>query len=158
MTDDNSGERPLKNLITEAQEGRMSVTLKPEEFVNIDRDCIRFLDLIDAMRRKAEAIGDTEPKNWGLGADNPLLTSAQTLVARFREKGKNAPDKNDVYSILEENYKIIEDIQTVHKIILDRYMQADTAFADAVRQYEGSLGAPAPIEGKPRQPGVTAYL
>ncbi|MGI5221198.1 hypothetical protein [Nocardia sp. CA-290969] len=158
MTEENPPARPLTNLITEAQEGRMSVRLTPEEFVNINRDCESFKLLIRDMQETAKRIAETPAKDWGLGADNALLTSAQTLVNRFKEKGKNAPDKNDVYSILDENYKIIEDIQTVHKIILDRYMEADTAFADAVRQYEGSLGAPAPIEGKPRQPGVTAYL
>ncbi|MFI5720823.1 hypothetical protein [Nocardia sp. NPDC051750] len=158
MTDENAGERPLANLITEAQEGRMSVRLTPEEFVNINRDCDRFKTHIRQMQERAKIISETPDKAWGLGADNPLLTSAQTMVARFRTKAKGAEDGNDVHAILEQNYKIIEDIQSVHKIILDRYMATDTAFADAVRQYESGLGAPAPIQGTRRQPGMTAYL
>ncbi|MFD4433847.1 hypothetical protein ACFWPJ_31440, partial [Nocardia sp. NPDC058497] len=95
----------------------MTVRMEPEEFVNIDRDCQRFLDLISRMQSAAEGIANTPPKDWGLGADNPLLTSAATMVSWFRDKAKTADCGNSVYAILEQHYQIIEDIQTVHKVI-----------------------------------------
>ncbi|MFE1594740.1 hypothetical protein [Nocardia sp. NPDC058705] len=125
--------------------------MEPEEFVNIDRDCQRFLDLIREMQRGAEGIANTPPKDWGLGADNPLLTSAATMVSWFRDKAKSADGGNSVYAILEEHYRIVEDIQTVHKVIMERYIAADAEFAAEVRSLEASLGPLAPIAGAPAQ-------
>ncbi|WP_278264183.1 hypothetical protein [Nocardia sp. AG03] len=144
-----SPNRPFENLIAEAREGRMSVRMEPGEFVNIDRDCERFKLLIDSMRENAKAIAETEPKNWGIGAENPLLTSAATMVSWFRDKAKGANPGNDVYSILNEHYKIVEDIQTVHRLIMDRYIESDAEFASKVRSLQESLGPIAPIDVPP---------
>ncbi|MFE3545658.1 hypothetical protein ACFXK0_22060 [Nocardia sp. NPDC059177] len=146
MADGDGDKRPFENLIDEARGGRMSVRMEPEEFVNIDRVCEQFKTLIRDMRTRAKDISDTPPKDWGLGADNPLLTSAATMVSWFRGKAKGSVAGNDVYSILDEHYKIIEDIQAVHKLIMDRYIESDAEFASKVRSLQESLGPIAPIE------------
>lgn len=153
MSEDTPPRSPLANLITEAREGRLGLRIEPEEFVYIDRDCQRFKDLIRFMQREAEAISNIEAAQWGIGADNPKLTSAQVLVQRFREKGKGS--ENSVYAILENHYRIIEDIQTLHREIMQRYMQYDDDFADRVHSILARLPEqPTPIDPTQCQPGT----
>ncbi|RBO86877.1 hypothetical protein [Nocardia puris] len=151
---DNDTPSPLANLITEAREGRLGLRIEPEDFVYIDRDCTRFLELIENMQREAEDIANIEASQWGIGADVPMLTSAQTLVSRFKEKAKGSD--NSVYAVLDEHYKIVQDIQTLHNVIKDRYIAADAEFAQRVNALLERLPEhPTPIRAVPSQPGVT---
>ncbi|WP_067840262.1 hypothetical protein [Nocardia lijiangensis] len=145
--------RPIANLITEAREGRLTLRIEPEEFVYIDRDCERFKLLIQSMQDEAQAISEIEKKQWGIGADNTILTSAQTLVDRFRTKGKGSD--NSIHAVLESHYKIVDDIQTLHREIRQRYEQADADFARRVSAIIERLPEQVtPIDPAVSQPGV----
>ncbi|WP_058853517.1 hypothetical protein [Nocardia jinanensis] len=145
---ENSPPRPLEDLLTEAREGRLSVNLgagssdvirvNAEEFVYIVRDCEGFKLLIRELQRMAEDIADRD--KWDLGEDNPDLPSAATMVGRFRSKAKESEDSNDVFAILEQHYRIVEDIQELHRVIAQRYMETDETFAG--RYNELMAGAP----------------
>ncbi|WP_040834150.1 hypothetical protein [Nocardia brevicatena] len=153
MSEGTPPRRSLTNLITEAREGRLGLRIEPEEFVYIDRDCERFKTLIRLMQREAEAISNIEAAQWGIGADNPRLTSAQILVQRFREKGKGSD--NSVHAILEKHYQIIDDIQTLHREIMQRYMQSDDNFANRVHRILTRLPEhPTPIDPAQSKTGI----
>ncbi|MET7772924.1 hypothetical protein [Nocardia sp. NPDC005366] len=147
MAEDNSVPSKLPNLITEAREGRLGLRIEPEEFVYIDRDCQRFMDLIQRMQRAARDISDIDNAQWGIGADQGILTSARTLVGRFRQKAKG--DGNSVHAVLEEHYKVVQDIQTLHREIRQRYEQEDSDFAARVNELLAQLPEnPTPIDPK----------
>lgn len=140
--------RPLDGLLVEAKEGRLTVNLgagspdqvrvNAEEFVYMERDCEGFKLLIQELQRIAEEIADRE--KWDLGEKHPDLHSAGTMVGRFRSKAKGSQDSNDVFAILEQHYLIVEDIQELHRVIAQRYMETDDAFA--ARYNELMAGAP----------------
>lgn len=153
MSEETAPSGPLTNLISAARDGNLSLRIEPEEFVYIDRDCERFKVMIRTMQREAEAISLIEGVQWGLGADNPRLSSAQTLVQRFREKGKGSD--NSVHAILEIHYRVIDDIQALHREIMQRYMQSDDDFASRVNAILARLPKnPSPIDPTLSQPGI----
>ncbi|MEU1982975.1 hypothetical protein [Nocardia sp. NPDC019395] len=143
--------RPLEGLLTEAREGRLSVNLgagspeairvNAEEFVYMERDCEGFKLLIRSLQRVAEEIWERE--RWDLGENSEGLSSADVLVKRFRTKAQNSDDGNDVRAILEQHYQIVEDIQELHRVIAQRYMETDDGFA--ARYNELMAGAPPPV-------------
>ncbi|WP_459545537.1 hypothetical protein [Nocardia sp. X0981] len=147
MSED-AASRPLEDLLTEAREGRLSVNLgagspdtvrvNAEEFVYMERDCEGFKLLIRELQRIAREIHSRE--RWDLGEASKDLSSAAVLVNRFRTKAQNAEDGNDIHAILEEHYRIVEDIQELHRVIAQRYMETDEAFAG--RYNELMAGAP----------------
>ncbi|WP_280220506.1 hypothetical protein [Nocardia neocaledoniensis] len=145
-----SGERPLQELLTEAQDGQLSmsfgggVRLDAEEFVYIERECQTFLDLIRELQRTATDISNREV--WGLGEAVAELTSAQTLVRRFREKGQGSD--NSVFAVLDEHYKIVDDLQVLHRTIAQKYQETDSEFAARYNE----LMAQAPQPGTPGAP------
>lgn len=129
--------RPLAELITEAQEGKLTLTynagvrLNAEEFFYIDRDCSDFKQFIRAQQQVAQDISDQ--KHWGIGEDQDILPSAKVMVHWFRSKaakidsGKDSD--NNVRDLLEEHYKIVDDIQTLHHTIAQRLIDTDQEFA-----------------------------
>ncbi|WP_280208806.1 hypothetical protein [Nocardia cyriacigeorgica] len=156
MSENGTTPNTLAGLITEANEGRLSVRISQdvrvdaEEFVHIDRDCQSFKDLIRELQRTASQIADQEV--WGLGEDKDPLSSASILVSRFREKANGSG--NSVYSILEEHYKIVDEIQQLHKAIAQRYIDTDETFAARYNQLTAELPPPGPIAPTRIQPGV----
>lgn len=140
--------RPLEGLLTQARDGQLSVHLgegapdavraNAEEFVYIERDCEGFKLLIRELQRKAVDISKRE--RWDLGESNPDLVSAVTTVRRFRTKAYQSEDGNDVHAILEQHYQIVTDIQELHRVIAQRYLETDDAFA--ARYNELMAGAP----------------
>lgn len=141
--------RPLEGLLAQAREGSLSVDLgagastdairlNAEEFVYMERDCEGFKLLIEDLQRIAEDIADRE--KWDLGEKNQHLPSAEILVGRFRSKANYSEDGNDVFAILDEHYRIVEDIQELHRVIAQKYMETDDAFA--ARYNELMAGAP----------------
>ncbi|MBF6424637.1 hypothetical protein IU440_08075 [Nocardia cyriacigeorgica] len=158
MSDNDTPPITLAGLITEANEGRLSVRVSQDvrvdadEFVYIDRDCQSFKDLIRILQRTATEISDQE--KWGLGEDKDPLSSASVLVSRFREKAKGS--ENSVHAILEEHYKIVDEIQQLHKAIAQRYIDTDEAFAARYNQLTAELPPPGPIAPTRTQPGVVA--
>ncbi|BDT84291.1 hypothetical protein GV791_24175 [Nocardia cyriacigeorgica] len=152
MSDD-APPRPLEGLLTEVREGRLSVNfgagspdavrVNAEEFVYIDRDCEGFKLLIQELQAIAKDVADRE--KWDLGEGNPDLGSARTLVSRYRSKAMGAEDKNSVHEILDEHYRIVEDIQTLHREIAQRYLETDEAFASRYNELTATLPPPGPL-------------
>lgn len=142
MGDDNAKPRPLANLITEAQEGRLRVRMEPEEFVYLDRDCEFFKDQI----RKIQGIMDriSRQDHWGLGEgyrtkDGKTLVSGETMVQRFRKKARSTDSDNSVYAVMESHYTIVEDIQNMFRTIREQFSQADSAWAARYSDLEANL-------------------
>lgn len=156
MSENGTTPNTLAGLITEANEGRLSVRIgtdvrvDAEEFVYIDRDCQSFKDLIRELQRTAGQIADQ--KVWGLGEDQDPLSSASILVGRFREKASGS--ENSVHAILEEHYKIVDEIQQLHKAIAQRYIDTDETFAARYNQLTAELPPPGPIAPTRTQPGI----
>jgi hypothetical protein len=151
---------PLASLITEAQNGNLSVSFSQDVVVNADefayiiRDCKAFKTEITNLQLLAKDIASTP--NWGLGEVNPALSSAQKLVSRFRSKamkaGLSTDSDDNIYDILDQHYKIVDDLQTLHQTIADNYSQHDADFAAEFKKKQANL-EPSPI-GKPMQPGM----
>ncbi|MFE6924861.1 hypothetical protein ACFVAV_27815 [Nocardia sp. NPDC057663] len=142
-----SGDRPLQDLLTEAQDGRLSVSfggsvrLDAEEFVYIERECQSFKDLIRELQRTASDISKREV--WGLGEAVAELTSAKTMVNRFRQKGQGSD--NSVHAVLEQHYQIVDDLQVLHRTIAQRFQASDAEFASRYTE----LMAETPQPGTP---------
>ena len=140
-------ENPMKGLIDSAKDGQLSVSfndnlyVNAEEFVYIERECETFKLLIRELQGVATDISEREV--WGLGEAVAELVSAQTLVRRFREKGQGSD--NSVFAVLEEHYKIVDDLQLLHRAIAERYQATDTEFAS----YYKELLATDPAPGTP---------
>ncbi|MCP2279026.1 hypothetical protein [Nocardia amikacinitolerans] len=124
---DDQQQRPMANMLSAARDGYMSVALKPEDFVYIDRDCEYFKGVIRQIQTIMDGVSRQE--SWGLGEGVNELVSAQTVVNRFKKKARGADDRNSVHHIMEEHHRIVEDIQQVHRLVRERMMQADSNFA-----------------------------
>ncbi|RDI64437.1 hypothetical protein [Nocardia pseudobrasiliensis] len=164
MTGDNSPQpRPLEKLINDANSGNLTVSfssdirVNAEEFVYIERDCQAFKDSIRSLQRVAQNI--STQKSWGLGEDQQILPSAQTVVRRFRTKaaaidpGKDSA--NNVFDILEQHYQIVDDLQQLHRTIAQKYMEADQQFAaqynELMAHVPPSPITPGPVQGPIQQ-------
>ncbi|WP_280406412.1 hypothetical protein [Nocardia brasiliensis] len=117
----------MANILTEAREGRLAIELKAEDFVYIDRDCDYFKDTIRNIQKTMTSVARED--SWGLGEKHDQMVSARTLVQRFQKKAEGADDGNSVYAVMDQHYKIVEDIQEVHRVVRERMMQADSEFA-----------------------------
>ncbi|MEV4238728.1 hypothetical protein ACIBJI_21550 [Nocardia sp. NPDC050408] len=132
-----SSSGPLASAIKDAQDGKLTVSfsdkvrVNADEFVYIERDCEAFKEEIRRLQRIAERISNR--KNWGLGESTDGMISAATLVARFRGKAKivnpATDSNNNVYDMLEQHYQIVDDIQTLHRTIAQKYVEQDQEFA-----------------------------
>ncbi|MEV4239063.1 hypothetical protein AB0J47_28230 [Nocardia sp. NPDC049737] len=151
---------PLAIAIKDAQDGKLTVSfsddvrVNADEFVYIERDCEAFKEEIRDLQRIAQSISDRE--HWGLGETTDGMTSAATLVARFRGKAKivnPATDTdNNVYDILQQHYQIVDDIQNLHRTIAQKYVEQDQEFAARYNELKANV-EPSQI-GTPNQLGV----
>ncbi len=138
---------PLTSLITQAENGNLSVTFSPDvvvnadEFAYIERDCAAFKREIRALQAIAKSI--SEMPNWGLGESTDGLFSANTLISRFRSKAMKAQLKTDtddnIWDILDQHYKIIDDLQTLHHTIAQQYCQQDEKFAAEYKRLQSNI-------------------
>jgi hypothetical protein len=124
---DDAQPSPLANLITEAREGRLKVRMEPEEFARIDHECENFKELIIRdIQRTMTSISQIE--TWGIGDHtSSQLTSAPIMAKRFREKAQGGSDS--FYDVLEQHYRIVEDIRLLHEEIRNRFMEQDEQWA-----------------------------
>ncbi|MGK8522235.1 hypothetical protein ACRS6B_12060 [Nocardia asteroides] len=83
-----------------------------------------------AAQTDARELG--ERQYWGLGEDNPKLTSAVELVRLFREKAFGGP--NNAFDTLTGYISTAQEIQAMFKAICDSYVRTDTEFAAAMRE------------------------
>lgn len=145
MGDDENAQvpRPMANILSAAQEGQLSMQMSAEDFIYIDRDCEYFKIAIRKIQASMDLISGQE--HWGLGEGNGDMVSAQTLVDRFKKKARGAEDRNSVHQIMEEHYRIVEDIQEVHRLARDRIMQADSNFAAEFNRLNTTLPERPPV-------------
>ncbi|MEV4127779.1 hypothetical protein [Nocardia sp. NPDC049707] len=139
---------PLASAIKDAQDGKLTVSFSNEvrvnadEFVYIERDCEAFKEEIRDLQRIAEKISHRE--NWGLGETTDGMSSANTLVARFRGKAKivdPAKDSdNNVFDILAQHYQIVDEIQNLHRTIAQKYVEQDQEFAARYNELKADWG------------------
>ncbi|MCX4092028.1 hypothetical protein [Nocardia sp. alder85J] len=156
--------RPLAELISRARDGQLNVNftsdmrVNAEEFAYIIRDCDAFKESIRKLQQIAKEVSDQ--KKWGLGEDQARLTSATTLVHRFRAKAASVDagkdGSNNVRDILEQHYQIVDALQELHRTIAQRYVEADQVFAARYNELmadmpPSSIGT-APVQG-PMQTG-----
>ncbi|MEV6138792.1 hypothetical protein AB0L63_22555 [Nocardia sp. NPDC051990] len=140
---------PLASAIKDAQDGKLTVSFSNEvrvnadEFVYIERDCEAFKEEIRNLQRIAEKISHRE--HWGLGETTDGMSSANTLVARFRGKAKivnPATDSdNNVFDILAQHYQIVDEIQTLHRTIAQKYIEQDQEFAARYNELKANVDA-----------------
>ncbi|WP_330229438.1 hypothetical protein OHA40_25745 [Nocardia sp. NBC_00508] len=144
MGDDNAQPpRPMANILSAAREGQLGIQMSPEDFIYIDRDCEFFKIEIRKIQRSMDAVSQQE--HWGLGESSGDMVSASTLVDRFKTKARGAEDRNSVHQIMEDHYRIVEDIQDVHRIVRDRMMQADSNFAADFNRLNTTLPERPPV-------------
>lgn len=128
---------PLEDIIQEAKDGGLSVSfstdirVNADEFVYMERDCEAFLTVIEDLQTQAMAIATRE--KWGLGEQTNGLTSATTMVDRFRSKagtsGRASDSDNNLHAILQQHHDIVVDIRDLHREIAKRFMATDQEFA-----------------------------
>ncbi|MGW4324536.1 hypothetical protein ACWEKR_01450 [Nocardia sp. NPDC004573] len=135
--------RPMANVLNAAREGQLGIQMSAEDFIYIDRDCEYFKIAIRSIQRSMDFV--SRQPHWGLGEGNGDLISAGTLVDRFKEKARGAKDLNSVHQIMEDHYRIVEDIQEVHRLARDRIMQADSDFAAEFNRLNATLPERPPV-------------
>ncbi|MGW4717475.1 hypothetical protein [Nocardia sp. NPDC004260] len=148
--------RPMANILNAAQEGQLGIQMSAEDFIYIDRDCEYFKIAIRSIQRSMDFISRQD--HWGLGEGDGDMVSAQTLVDRFKKKARGAEDNNSVYQIMEDHYRIVEDIQEVHRLARDRIMQVDSDFAADFNRLNTTLPERPPVGvqfSPPRLPNGT---
>ncbi len=157
---------PLASLITEAQNGNLSVSwgngvkqdfrLNADEFAYILRDCQAMKLEIRRLQTIAQSIADRQ--DWGLGESNPRLPSATTVVSRLRSKAADAnlptDSPDNLHAIYEQHYQIIDDLETLHRTIAQQFSQHDADFAAEFSRINASI-EPSPI-GPNTPAGVTS--
>ncbi|OXR47278.1 hypothetical protein B7C42_00400 [Nocardia cerradoensis] len=151
----------LTSSLTEAQNGNLSVSfgdsirVSADEFVYIERDCIAFKEEIRALQRLAQNISRRE--KWGLGEFTEGLESSKVLVGWFRGKAKivdaSKDTSNNVWDILEQHYQIVDQLQQLHHVIAQKYVETDQEFAAEYNALMANTPA-SPIGKVQIQPGV----
>ncbi|MFC4123590.1 hypothetical protein [Nocardia rhizosphaerae] len=143
-------ETPMQGLIESAKNGQLSVSFNDnvyvnvEEFVLIERDCEAMKDQIKLYQGLARDISNREV--WGLGDRSDWIISTPDLVGKFRSKAQGDPGGNDVHSILQKHWEIVDGIQQLHREIANRYQQADAEFAAKYTELMASV--PQGFQGK----------
>lgn len=137
-------DRPMANVLSAVRDGQANLEMRAEDFVYIDRDCEFFKDAIRNIQRAMDIV--SQQTHWGLGESNSDMVSASTLVDRFKKKARGAEDGNSVYQIMELHFRIVQDIQEVHRIARDRLMQADSNFAAEFNHLNATLPERPPVQ------------
>jgi hypothetical protein len=123
-------DNPFGGYIEDAKTGVLKVRMEPQAFVDIDAACQNLIIDLSAAQNDARALG--ERSTWGLGEDNPRLTSAIELVQLFREKAFGGP--NNAYDTIGDYIAVATEIQTLFKTIRDAYERTDEDFARRMRE------------------------
>ncbi|MBF6300772.1 hypothetical protein IU459_24970 [Nocardia amamiensis] len=121
---------PFPGYIEAAKTGALQVRMDPQGFIEIDRACQELINQLTGARADARDLG--EKAAWGLGEDNPRLTSAVELVGLFREKAFGGP--NNAYDTLSDYITVAEEIRALFKSISDTYQRTDAEFAAKMRE------------------------
>lgn len=119
-------------LIERAQTGSLSLNADPAAFFALEQACADSLAQIERIQQLLRGIYEHE--SWGLGERSEVLTSAQILVRRFREKAMNGP--NNAFDTLAGHYRAVSDLQTLFRTIRASYEETDAEFAARFRQLQ----------------------
>lgn len=115
----------ITELITEAENGNLALNANPEAFIALEKAMTERIVKLGLIQQKIRKVADQEV--WGLGEASPVLTSAQTLVRRFREKAEHGP--NNAVTVLQGHRDAAEQMRTLFRTIRARLEEADSAFA-----------------------------
>ncbi|GGK67478.1 hypothetical protein [Nocardia camponoti] len=126
----------FKDLTTQAQAGALGLSADPSAFVSLEKACIDRITAIAAIKKKVRTVADNEV--WGIGEGAAVLTSAQTMVRRFREKGADGP--NNAHDVLDEHQTTAREMLTLFRTIRQRLEEADSAFAAQFKQLATAAG------------------
>ncbi|MFD6162436.1 hypothetical protein ACFWF7_01540 [Nocardia sp. NPDC060256] len=151
---DEGAQSPLKSLIDEGRDGRLSVRMSAEDFAKLDRECTNFQEVIREIQTDVMRISSIS--TWGFG-DHPgsMLTSAPTMANRFRAKSNGHPGGDDFYTVLDEHWRAVEDIRQLHATIRDRFIAQDADFA---ARFKAEIARLDQLPDPNGQPGVTGPI
>lgn len=123
---------PIAGLITDAQEGRLSLKMDPDKFAEIEYACIQFHEnVIQAIQDQLRAV--SLMSSFGFGDDSgSALTSASTMARRFREISEGNAG-NNFFDVLQEHALIVEQLRQIFAVVRDRYLAQDQGLADQFR-------------------------
>lgn len=123
-------ESPFGAYLEDARTGALRVLMDPQGFVDIDKACEDLVIELSTAQNDVRAL--SEKSQWGLGENNPRLTSAIELVQLFREKAFGGP--NNAYDTLNEYITVAREVQSLFKTICDAYVSTDAEFAAKLRE------------------------
>ena len=121
---------PFGAYMEDAGSGALSVRLAPQVFLDLDAACQRLVDDLTVAMLDARALG--EKQGWGLGEDDPRLTSAVELVELFREKAFGGPD--NAYDTLADFITVATELQSLFTTLRETYARVDEDFARGLRE------------------------
>ncbi|GAB2696972.1 hypothetical protein [Nocardia thraciensis] len=133
---DDSGRQLFGPLIEQARTGGVSLQVDPQAFLALDQAMDKRKTDIRTMQQSMQQVGQHE--SWGVGERSPVLTSAHTIVRRFREAGSGGP--NSAYEALEGHWQVADQIQSLFRTIRERLEQTDAEFADRIRALAPGAG------------------
>ncbi|MEV0294904.1 hypothetical protein [Nocardia sp. NPDC050710] len=131
MTDEGS-QQGFGQLIEQAKSGALSLRADPAAFIALAKALNNRMNEIRDIQRAIRNIFDQQ--DWGLGEKSEYLTSAQTIVQRFREKAMTGP--NNAFDILDGHFKVATDLQSTLNTIRERYEQTDAEFAARFKELQ----------------------
>ncbi|PKV76793.1 hypothetical protein [Nocardia fluminea] len=126
----------IADLVAEAESGNLSLKADPAAFVALEKAMTVRMQQLLLIQQKIRAVADQEI--WGLGESSAVLTSAQTLVRRFREKADNGP--NNAVATLETHIVAARELGTLFRTIRQRYEEADADFAAKFKESAAAQG------------------
>ncbi|MBF6170566.1 hypothetical protein [Nocardia blacklockiae] len=126
---DDSGHQVFGPLIEQARTGAVALRADPQAFLALDRAMEQRKTEIRAIQQLVQRVDQHEV--WGLGEQSPVLTSARTLVGRFRAKG--AGGDASAYDALEGHWQVADEVQSLFRTIRERLQQTDSEFAARFR-------------------------
>lgn len=127
---------PIKELITHAENGALSLEADPAAFVALEKAMTERIRQLTLVQVQIRTVADQEA--WGLGEASPELTSAQTLVRRFREKASGGP--NNAVDVLQSHVVAADEMRTLFRTIRARLEEADEQFAVKFTQLAAAEG------------------
>ncbi|MFB7877089.1 hypothetical protein ACFC06_17685 [Nocardia sp. NPDC056064] len=126
----------IGNLIEQVESGNLSLRADAATFVVLEKACEERIFKIAQIKSAIRAVADQEV--WGIGEQAAVLTSAQTLVRRFREKAADGP--NNAYDTLEGHRVAAEELLTLFRTIRKSYEVSDAEFAAKFKELASAQG------------------
>lgn len=127
---DNSGREVFGPLVEGAKTGAVSLKVDPAVFLALDKALEHRKTELRLIRATVQKIAEQE--SWGLGEKSEHLTSAQTIVSRFRQKAVGGA--NNAKDTLDGHWQAADELQALFRTIRERFEQTDTAFAQRFKE------------------------